>query len=72
MEDLEEYRYHRCGCWNAEGQCVVPWMIGTLIEVPCAAISANQIATETEFFPFRTHDVSPMGCGSSCDNAGRF
>ena len=55
-----------------KGQCMMPWMIGTMIEVPPAAISANQIATGTQFIPFVTNDLSQMGCGSSSDYAGKF
>jgi len=46
--------------------------IGTMIEVPRGAITADQIATEAEFFSFGTNDLTQMGCGFSRDDAGRF
>jgi pyruvate,orthophosphate dikinase len=47
-------------------------MIGTMIEVPRAAITADQIAKEAEFFSFGTNDLTQMGCGFSRDDAGKF
>jgi len=46
--------------------------IGTMIEVPRAAITADEIAKEAEFFSFGTNDLTQMGCGFSRDDAGRF
>lgn len=46
--------------------------IGTMIEVPRAAVTADQIATEAEFFSFGTNDLTQMGCGFSRDDAGKF
>ena len=46
--------------------------IGTMIEVPRGAITADEIATEVEFFSFGTNDLTQMGCGFSRDDAGRF
>ena len=46
--------------------------IGTMIEVPRGAITADQIAAEAEFFSFGTNDLTQMGCGFSRDDAGRF
>jgi pyruvate,orthophosphate dikinase len=50
----------------------VKYMIGTMIEVPRAAITADEIAEETEFFSFGTNDLSQMGFGFSRDDAGKF
>ena len=50
----------------------IPYMIGTMIEVPRAAVTANEIATEAEFFSFGTNDLTQMGCGFSRDDAGKF
>jgi len=47
-------------------------MIGTMIEVPRAAVTADQIAAEAEFFSFGTNDLTQMGCGFSRDDAGKF
>ena len=47
-------------------------MIGTMIEIPRAAITADKIAEEAEFFSFGTNDLTQMGCGFSRDDAGKF
>ncbi len=47
-------------------------LIGTMIEVPRAAMTADEIATEAEFFSFGTNDLTQMGCGFSRDDAGKF
>ncbi len=46
--------------------------IGTMIEVPRGAITADQVAMEAEFFSFGTNDLTQMGCGFSRDDSGRF
>ncbi len=46
--------------------------IGTMIEVPRAAVTAEEIAEEAEFFSFGTNDLTQMGCGFSRDDAGSF
>eukprot|EP00668_Euglena_longa_P011161 GGOE01013543.1.p1 GENE.GGOE01013543.1~~GGOE01013543.1.p1 ORF type:complete len:965 (-),score=280.04 GGOE01013543.1:350-2917(-) len=48
------------------------YMIGTMIEVPRAAVTADVIAKEAEFFSFGTNDLTQMGCGFSRDDAGKF
>lgn len=50
----------------------LPFMIGTMIEVPRAALTADKIAEEAEFFSFGTNDLTQMGCGFSRDDAGTF
>ena len=47
-------------------------LIGTMIEVPRAAVTADEIAAEAEFFSFGTNDLTQMGCGFSRDDAGKF
>ena len=49
-----------------------PVKIGTMIEVPRGAITADEIAREAEFFSFGTNDLTQMGCGFSRDDSGKF
>ena len=46
--------------------------VGTMIEIPRAAITADEIATEAEFFSFGTNDLTQMTFGFSRDDAGKF
>ncbi len=46
--------------------------VGTMIEVPRATITADEIAAEAEFFSFGTNDLTQMCCGFSRDDAGSF
>ncbi|MBC8536086.1 pyruvate, phosphate dikinase [Feifania hominis] len=48
------------------------YMVGTMIEVPRAAVTADEIAKEAEFFSFGTNDLTQMGYGFSRDDAGKF
>lgn len=50
----------------------VNYLIGTMIEVPRACITADEIAKEAEFFSFGTNDLTQMGYGFSRDDAGKF
>ncbi|MHC4617200.1 MAG: pyruvate, phosphate dikinase [Planctomycetota bacterium] len=47
-------------------------LIGTMIEVPRAALTADEIAAEAEFFSFGTNDLTQMTMGFSRDDAGKF
>src|SRR5574342_219548 len=47
-------------------------MIGTIIEIPRAVITADQIAEEADFFSFGTNDLTQMTFGYSRDDAGTF
>ena len=46
--------------------------VGTMIEIPRAALTADEIATEAEFFCFGTNDLTQMTFGFSRDDAGKF
>jgi pyruvate,orthophosphate dikinase len=48
------------------------YQIGTMIEVPRGALTADEVAVEAEFFSFGTNDLTQMGCGFSRDDAGTF
>ena len=48
------------------------YMIGTMIEIPRAALLADEIAKEAEFFSFGTNDLTQMTFGFSRDDAGKF
>jgi pyruvate,orthophosphate dikinase len=50
----------------------VEYLIGTMIEIPRAALTADEIAKEAEFFSFGTNDLTQMTFGFSRDDAGRF
>ena len=48
------------------------YMVGTMIEIPRAALTADEIAKEAEFFSFGTNDLTQMTFGFSRDDASRF
>lgn len=50
----------------------VKYMVGTMIEVPRAAVTADEIAEVAEFFSFGTNDLTQMTLGFSRDDAGKF
>jgi pyruvate,orthophosphate dikinase len=50
----------------------VPYLVGTMIELPRAALVADQIAEVAEFFSFGTNDLTQTTLGLSRDDAGRF
>jgi pyruvate,orthophosphate dikinase len=56
----------------AEGGLTVPYQVGTMIELPRAALTADQIARSAEFFSFGTNDLTQMTFGLSRDDSGRF
>jgi len=56
----------------AKKKVKVPYSVGTMIEVPRAAIVAKEIAGEAEFFSFGTNDLTQMTMGLSRDDAGMF
>jgi pyruvate,orthophosphate dikinase len=50
----------------------VNYLVGTMIEIPRAALIADEIAKEAEFFSFGTNDLTQMTFGYSRDDAGKF
>ncbi len=48
------------------------YLVGTMIEVPRAALTAGEVAREAEFFSFGTNDLTQMACGFSRDDIGTF
>ena len=48
------------------------YQVGTMIEIPRAALTADELATEAEFFSFGTNDLTQMTFGFSRDDAGKF
>jgi pyruvate, orthophosphate dikinase len=57
--------------FEAEG-IKVDFLLGTMIELPRAAVTADEIATEAEFFSFGTNDLTQTTFGLSRDDAGKF
>ncbi len=56
----------------AERDVEIPYLVGTMIEIPRAALTADEIATEAEFFSFGTNDLTQMTFGFSRDDAAKF
>jgi pyruvate,orthophosphate dikinase len=57
---------------NKEYKMRVPYSVGTMIEIPRAALLADEIAKDAEFFSFGTNDLTQMTFGFSRDDAGKF
>jgi pyruvate,orthophosphate dikinase len=55
-----------------ERDCAIEFLVGTMIEVPRGALTADEIAKEADFFSFGTNDLTQMGFGLSRDDAGKF
>ena len=56
----------------AEAGAELKYKVGTMIEIPRAALTADEIAKEAEFFSFGTNDLTQMTFGFSRDDAGKF
>jgi pyruvate,orthophosphate dikinase len=56
----------------AKAKSKITYMVGTMIEIPRAALLADEIAEEAEFFSCGTNDLTQMTLGLSRDDAGRF
>ncbi|MBI9034637.1 MAG: pyruvate, phosphate dikinase [Bacteroidales bacterium] len=57
---------------QAEKGVSIDFLVGTMIEIPRAALTANEIAKHAEFFSFGTNDLTQMAFGYSRDDAGKF
>ncbi len=55
-----------------ERKMTIDYLVGTMIEVPRAALTAENIAKEADFFSFGTNDLTQMTMGFSRDDAGKF
>jgi pyruvate,orthophosphate dikinase len=55
-----------------ERQLTVPYLLGTMIELPRAALTADEIAREAQFFSFGTNDLTQTTWGLSRDDSNRF
>ena len=55
-----------------ENNIRIPYLVGTMIEIPRACITADEIAENAEFFSFGTNDLTQMTFGFSRDDAGKF
>ncbi len=56
----------------AESGVEMKYLVGTMIEVPRAAVTADEIAQEAQFFSFGTNDLTQMGFGFSRDDVGKI
>ena len=56
----------------SEKKVKIPYMLGTMIEVPRGALTADEIAEVAEFFSFGTNDLTQTGLGMSRDDSGSF
>jgi pyruvate,orthophosphate dikinase len=78
VSTVEEFRHQRkivdrmAELVRAETGARVEYLVGTMIELPRAALTAAQIAKEAEFFSFGTNDLTQTTLGLSRDDAGRF
>jgi pyruvate,orthophosphate dikinase len=78
VSDVTEFRHQRAIIERAAEQVMgvmgerVPYLIGTMIELPRAALTADEIAQEADFFSFGTNDLTQTTFGLSRDDAGRF
>ena len=56
----------------AEKGAKIDYLVGTMIEIPRAALTADEVAKDAEFFSFGTNDLTQMTFGYSRDDAGKF
>jgi pyruvate,orthophosphate dikinase len=78
VADVAELRHQRAVIERAADNVMgvmgepVPYMIGTMIELPRAALTAEEIAQSADFFSFGTNDLTQTTFGLSRDDSGRF
>ena len=72
MELQEKIIRETIGKVFAERNDTIEYLVGTMIEIPRAALTADEIAKSAEFFSFGTNDLTQMGFGYSRDDAGTF
>jgi pyruvate,orthophosphate dikinase len=72
MQLMRELTVRTAEAVLAETKVPVAYTVGTMIEVPRAALVADQIAREAEFFSFGTNDLTQMTYGYSRDDVGKF
>jgi len=78
VADVAELRHQRAVIERAAESVMgvmgesIPYMIGTMIELPRAALTADEIAAEADFFSFGTNDLTQTTFGLSRDDSGRF
>src|SRR5438270_9935076 len=72
LRDKKEIIYRIAGDVMKERNTRVTYLVGTMIEVPRGAMTADQIATEAEFFSFGTNDLTQLTFGFSRDDVGKF
>lgn len=76
--ELKEFKYVKEVVVDTVEKCLAEagmkmrYMVGTMIEIPRAALTADAIAAEAEFFSFGTNDLTQMTFGFSRDDAGSF
>ncbi len=78
VSNVNEFNHQRAileesaaGVLGAMGE-TIPYLIGTMIELPRAALTAEKIAESAEFFSFGTNDLTQTTLGLSRDDSGRF
>ncbi len=76
--DIKELQYVKSVVVATADECIAKsgkelhYKVGTMIEIPRAALTADEIAKEAEFFSFGTNDLTQMTFGFSRDDAGKF
>ncbi|MBI3985692.1 MAG: pyruvate, phosphate dikinase, partial [Lentisphaerae bacterium] len=77
--DVKELTHQKALCLKiyaevlkSTGVKAIPHLYGTMIEIPRAALTADKMAEEAEFFSFGTNDLTQMGFGFSRDDIGGF
>lgn len=72
LKYVKEVVVATCEAVKEEKGSDIKYMVGTMIEIPRAALTADAIAEEAEFFSFGTNDLTQMTFGLSRDDAGAF